>query len=45
VFLLNFTLYNEEVARRDGARFVETGATQEDCWVGTQERRRILAAS
>jgi hypothetical protein len=45
VFLLNFTLYNEEVAKRDGARFVETGVTQEDCWIGTQERRRILAAS
>jgi hypothetical protein len=45
IFLLNFTLYNEEVAEREGAAFVETGSVAEDCWPGTQERRQIVAAS
>jgi hypothetical protein len=45
VFLLNFTLYNEDVAERDGPAFVRTGAVAEDCWRGTQERRQIVAAS
>jgi hypothetical protein len=37
-FLLNFTLYNKQVAERDGEAFVKTGRVQEDCWVGTQQR-------
>jgi hypothetical protein len=45
VFLLNFTLYNEDVAKRDGAAFVKSGAVPEDCWPGSQERRRVAAAS
>ncbi|HEX6572826.1 MAG TPA: hypothetical protein VF055_12450, partial [Steroidobacteraceae bacterium] len=45
VFLLNFTLYNKDVAKREGPAFVETGAVAEDCWPGTQERRQIVAAS
>lgn len=45
VFLLNFTLYNEDVARRDGPAFIESGAVAEDCWRGTQERRQAVAAS
>jgi hypothetical protein len=43
VFLLNFTLYNEQVAERDGEAFVKTGRVNEDCWPGTQ--KRAVAAS
>ncbi len=42
-FLLNFTLYNKEVADRDGKAFVDTGKVAEDCWVGTQ-RATVTAA-
>jgi hypothetical protein len=41
-FLLNFTLYNKEMAERDGEAFVKTGATGEDCFTGTQ--RAVVAA-
>lgn len=46
-FLLNFVLYNEEIAKRDGGQFVKTGQVAEDCWAGTQERTRsrTLAAT
>jgi hypothetical protein len=44
VFLLNFTLYNKQVAKSDGPGFVKTGRAAEDCWPGTQARQ-ILAAS
>lgn len=37
-FGLNFTLYNKEVAERDGAAFAKTGQVAEDCWTGTQQR-------
>jgi hypothetical protein len=37
-FLLNFTLYNDEIAERDGEAFTETGLASEDCWSGTQQR-------
>jgi hypothetical protein len=37
-FLLNFVLYNEEIAKRDGGEFLKTGQAAEDCWTGTQER-------
>ena len=36
VFVLNFTLYNKDVAEKDAAAFQTTGAAQEDCWVGPQ---------
>jgi hypothetical protein len=36
VFLLNFVLYNEEIAKRDGEAFQGTGTAAEDCWPGTQ---------
>jgi hypothetical protein len=42
IFLLNFVLYNESLAEKDGPSFVETGAVKEDCWAGTQQR---MAAS
>jgi len=43
-FLLNFTLYNKDVARRDGDAFVKTGKVAEDCWGGTQVRHMFAAA-
>lgn len=36
-FLLNFTLENDDIAKRDTAAFVSTGRIAEDCWVGTQK--------
>jgi hypothetical protein len=41
IFLLNFTLYNEEIARRDGEAFTKTGQINQDCWTGTQQRIAI----
>ena len=41
-FGLNFTLYNKDVAERDGAAFTRTGQVAEDCWTGTQ--RRVVTA-
>jgi hypothetical protein len=38
VFLLNFTLYNKDIANRDGEAFVKTGQVSQDCWTGTQQR-------
>jgi len=43
VFLLNFTLYNKEIAERDGAAFEKTGQVKEDCWTGTQARATVAA--
>jgi hypothetical protein len=45
VFLLNFTLYNAEVAERDGPAFTKTGDIKEDCWPGTQSRKLQTAAN
>jgi hypothetical protein len=36
VFVLNFTLYNRDVAEKEAAAFQTTGVAQEDCWVGPQ---------
>ena len=38
VFGLNFTLYNKEIAERDGSAFLQTGEVKEDCWIGSQQR-------
>jgi len=35
-FLLNFTLRNDEIAKRDGEAFIKTGKAAQDCWTGTQ---------
>ena len=43
VFVLNFVLYNEEIAERDGPAFETSGAVQEDCWGGTQQRVVVAA--
>jgi hypothetical protein len=37
-FLLNFVLYNAEIAKRDGGEFINSGKVAEDCWMGTQDR-------
>ena len=44
IFLLNFTLYNKEIASRDGEAFAKTGLVKEDCWAGTQQRPALTAA-
>lgn len=41
MFLLNFTLYNKDVAERDGATDAKIGAATEDCWSGTQRVARV----
>jgi len=38
IFGLNFTLYNKEIADKEGEAFVKTGHVAEDCWPGTQPR-------
>jgi len=38
VFLLNFTLHSDDIARRDGDAFARSGAVKEDCYTGTQQR-------
>jgi hypothetical protein len=38
MFLLNFTLYNEELAEREAAAFAAGAAVTEDCWPGEQAR-------
>ena len=43
IFILNFTLVNDEIAAKDGPTFTKTGQTQEDCWLGTQPRK-VMAA-
>lgn len=35
-FLLNFTLYNEDIAKRDGEAFTKAGKVAQDCWNGAQ---------
>ncbi|MBI4756867.1 MAG: hypothetical protein HY778_15905 [Betaproteobacteria bacterium] len=41
-FVVNFVLYNEQVAEGAKAEFMKAGRVQEDCWVGTQ-RRMVMA--
>ena len=43
IFILNFTLVNDEIAKRDGEAFSKTGLSSEDCWTGTQPRK-VMAA-
>ncbi len=44
VFLLNFTLFNKDIAQRDGDAFMKSGKVNEDCWAGLQARTVITAA-
>jgi hypothetical protein len=41
ILLLNFTLYNPDVAARESASFESGGAIAEDCWPGEQARRIV----
>ena len=43
IFLLNFTLYNKDVADKGTNAFVSGGPVAEDCWMGTQQR--VVASS
>lgn len=43
IFILNFTLVNDEIAARDGPAFTKSGQSHEDCWTGTQARKVIAA--
>lgn len=43
-FVLNFTLYSDEIAGRDGETYLKTGQRSEDCWSGTQQARVTTAA-
>ena len=43
IFILNFTLVSDEIAKRDGESFTKTGQAQEECWTGTQPRK-VMAA-
>jgi hypothetical protein len=43
VFLLDFTLYNDQIAERDGEAFLKSGQVKEDCWPGTQSRQLAVA--
>ena len=38
VFLLNFTLYNKDVAESAGSQTAGTGARRDDCWTGGDAR-------
>lgn len=37
-FVLNFTLYNKEIAKNAKNNFLKTGIVAEDCWSGEQQR-------
>ncbi len=43
IFILNFTLMNDQIAARDGPGFTRTGQASEDCWTGTQPRKLVAA--
>jgi hypothetical protein len=42
MFLLNFMLYNAEVADRDGPAFAAGAPVAEDCWPGEQARKIVV---
>ena len=41
VFILNFTLYNKQVANAQSQEFLRTGTAGEDCWVGPQRAAAV----
>ena len=43
-FLVNFVLWNDDVAKAGEAEFRRTGQVAEDCWSGTQVHRLDVAA-
>lgn len=42
-FVVNFVLYNKDVAERARDEFMKTGQVQQDCWTGTQQPRAASA--
>jgi hypothetical protein len=42
-FVVNFVLYNEDIAAAAKDAFMKTGQVQEDCWTGTQARALVAA--
>lgn len=42
-FVVNFVLYNKEIAEKAKAEFLRTGQVQQDCWAGTQQRMVVMA--
>ncbi len=42
-FVVNFVLYNKDVAERARDEFMKTGEVQQDCWTGTQQPRAASA--
>jgi hypothetical protein len=42
IFLLNFTLFNADVANREGPAFAAGAAVAEDCWPGEQARKIVV---
>ncbi|MBS0545354.1 MAG: hypothetical protein JSR40_16665 [Proteobacteria bacterium] len=41
-FIVNFVLYNKEIAERAKDEFLKTGKVQQDCWAGTQQRLVVM---
>jgi len=44
-FVVNFVLYNEDIAEAGKADFMKTGQVAEDCWSGTQQRKIVTASA
>jgi hypothetical protein len=42
-FVLNFSLYNPQVAEKESGRFESSGKVHEDCWVGSQRASMAMA--
>lgn len=42
-FVVNFVLYNKDIAERARDEFMKTGQVQQDCWIGTQQRMVVAA--
>ncbi|TAH40794.1 MAG: hypothetical protein EYC67_18160 [Betaproteobacteria bacterium] len=42
-FVVNFVLYNKEIAERAKDEFLKSGKVQQDCWTGTQQRLVVMA--
>ncbi|MBN8442840.1 MAG: hypothetical protein J0M28_14245 [Thauera sp.] len=44
-FVVNFVLYNKDIAERAKEEFLKTGQVQQDCWSGTQQRLVVMRPS
>jgi hypothetical protein len=43
-FVVNFVLYNKDIAERAREEFLKTGQVQQDCWTGTQQRMVVMGS-